>query len=131
MDLAKALGAGARMVFRQESPCELREAALVRAGGEVRVYALCSGEQAWELYDSPWHVGCAVIGNAGAVRLTRLLGAASLESCLVTLLSDGSWMADLLDVLDGEGIPYAYRSIDTMGDLMRAEMPGECGVAVV
>ena len=122
MDLVKALGGGAQQAFRWEDADELREVALVSSGKAVRIYLLCSGEYAREVYGASWHVGCVALAADAAGRLSRLLGGSdSLKGDLAAFVKDGAWLAELLDVLDDAGIPYEYLLIDTLVAFVRTE----------
>ena len=122
MDLVESLGNGAQRVFRWEDADELGEVALAASDDAVRVYLLCSGECVREAYGTAWHVGCVALATGAAERLSKLLGGSgSLQSDLAAFVRDGAWLPELLDVLDDAGIPYEYRSIDSVGVLVRME----------
>lgn len=133
MRLAELLPEGAGLTGCWEDGCERVELAVGTCGEEVRIYCLTEGELTCEVYDAPWHVACASLEEDEARRLAEVLAGlrgeagARLAAVVTALFSEGDFrFGDLLDVLDANGIPYAFCCHDPSGFLYR---PREACVA--
>ncbi|WP_293819346.1 hypothetical protein [uncultured Parolsenella sp.] len=127
MELVDVLGNGSALLVRRGDSREALEIAAVHRAGGLLVYAKTEGELTCEAFGSPWHVGCAVLNGEAAESLAYGLGdplEQGVESPIAALarffLDEDLQLADLLDFLDAQGIPYEYRSFDTYAELFRS-----------
>ena len=104
------------------------ELLLQERDNQVRIFCATQGEQTLAAHGVPWHAACVTVRNAHLPRLRAVLagplGDAStpLPKLLTRFFAyDELYLADLLDLLDGEGIPYSYQSHDSQATLFRPE----------
>lgn len=134
MDFAQVFPGKVEFVARWEDPRECRE--IVAAGLPAGVVLACvtQGELTAELYDAPWHVGCACVRGEHVPALVRLLGgpcgdgageAGDLsrvaEAASAFFASEEVYFSDALDALDAAHIPYSYRDYTSYAALFRDE----------
>lgn len=129
MELAVALGRGAALVARHGDEEEELEAVVRVTPSRVVIYVKTEGTQTLSVFGAPWHVGRVSLARADAGGVVRALGCARNSGVMVALRAAvGSFFADeamtlsdLLDVLDAEGVPYAYGSFCSLGMLLRPD----------
>ena len=104
------------------------ELLLQEQDNQVRIFCTTQGEQTLAAHGVPWHAACVTVRNAQLLRLRAALAGplgdafAPLPELLTRFFAHGElYLADLLDILDGEGIPYSYQSHDSQATLFRPE----------
>lgn len=113
------------LLVTRESPIERWQLYAASDDSGVRIYCATNGENTLDIFGSPWHVSCATISSAHTADLLRALNGPlgiykSLEAGLRGLFADEDiCFSDLLDLLDGHKVPYAYASHAEQGILFR------------
>ncbi|WP_333785578.1 hypothetical protein [Parolsenella catena] len=113
------------VVLRERCGGDERVVVLERRAAGLLVYCGTRGEQTSEAFGSAWRVSCVRLGEEREVGLVCALHAessAGLADAIRSYFSQSDTeLSDLLDLMDGAGIPYAYACADEGGIVCREE----------
>lgn len=104
------------VIASREGAGEVTQLALVSRREGALVLCRSEGELTQELFDVPWHVGCAFVAAEHLAALNvalcgSLCGGETIGDALRLMFSDPEvQFSDLLDLMDSVGVPYEYRA---------------------
>lgn len=113
------------VVLRERCGGDERVVVLERRAAGLLVYYGTRGEQTSEAFGSAWRVSCVWLGEereAGLVCALHGESSVGLADAIRSYFSQSDTeLSDLLDLMDGAGIPYAYACADEGGIVCREE----------
>lgn len=119
---------GCTVLARRCTSRETVQMGLVEKPEGVLVVCRTEGDTTLDVYDAPWHVGCACVTAQNLPALIEVLAGPlpSVEKTLPALLTalfadDEVQFSDLLDILDAAKVPYAYRAFGPDATAFRFE----------
>ena len=104
------------VIANRERAGEVTQLALVSHREGALVLCRSEGELTQEIFDVPWHVGCAFVAAEHLAALNEALcgplrGGEDMGDALRLMFSDPEvQFSDLLDLMDSVGVPYEYRA---------------------
>ena len=110
------------VVLRERRGGDERVVVLERRAAGLLVYYGTRGEQTSEAFGSAWRVSCVRLGEEREAGLVCALhGESSADAIRSYFSQSDTELSDLLDLMDGAGIPYAYACADEGGIVCREE----------
>ncbi len=105
------------VIANRERAGEVTQLALLSRREGALVLCRSEGELTQEIFDVPWHVGCAFVAAEHLAALSGVLcgplsdGSETMGDALRLMFSDPEvQFSDFLDLMDSAGIPYEYRA---------------------
>ena len=105
------------VIADRERAGEVTQLALLSRREGALVLCRSEGELTQEIFDAPWHVGCAFVAAEHLTSLSWALcgplgdGDGTVAGALRRMFADPEvQFSDLLDLMDSAGVPYEYRA---------------------